>query len=190
MVNELIRRDDPEAIIHVVMFARMVNTMLVTQRSSVAGNIESKRSSGFPPKGTTWRGTGFDDTHKPFFDQHMSSGLPFRIPGFLATSFKKSMAEYFIRIQPPGMQTVLWRILVDPQGRNDLNRRCQHVAFVAKTHVRGEQEYLFTPYSVFYVRHIKWSTADAGTVVPHEILLTAEQNNKAHSEELPLAPWY
>ena len=91
-VNEFIRRDDPEVIIHVVMFARMVNTMLVTQRSSVGGSIEGRRvrhsrehwclrcnvgddtvacafvclsqSSGFPPKGTTWRGTGFDDVRE------------------------------------------------------------------------------------------------------------------------------
>ena len=42
-VNELIRRDDPEHTIHVAIFARMINAMLVVSRSSVGGNISRRR---------------------------------------------------------------------------------------------------------------------------------------------------
>ena len=37
----------------------------------------------FPPGGMTYRGGGFNDTHKSFFQV----GRKYRVPGFLATSF-------------------------------------------------------------------------------------------------------
>ena len=42
-----------------------------------------------------------------------------------------------------------WVIKFDPRGKDQLKYRCKHVNLVKKavTHVPGEEEYLFAPYS-------------------------------------------
>ena len=51
-----------------------------------------------------------------------------------------------------GQQAVLWVVRVDPAGEDDQAQRCKHVNFVTHALVEGEQEYLFTAYSIFTVR--------------------------------------
>ena len=58
---------------------------------------------------------------------------------------------------------------------------------ITNSHVKGEDEYLFAPYSVFQVVSCKWSDSNPD---PHEIVLTAALDNKLEEDNLPLAPWY
>jgi hypothetical protein len=140
----------------------------------------------FPPGGISWRGTGFEDAHRDFF----TPGKTYRVPGFLATSFSRAVAERFIfnNATALGKPAVLWKVHVNPEGEHQPGKLCRHVNYVAKTHVQGEQEYLFTAYSVFTIRQVTWSVNPQAT--PHEIELDAALDNQEHSLDLPLAPWY
>ena len=69
----------------------------------------------------------------------------------------------------------------------------RHVTFQTALHelcmvqVKGEEEYLFTAYSVFTV--IKPPRWGAKPTDWHEIHLQAALDNKLEDEDLPLAPW-
>ena len=88
---------------------------------------------------------------------------------------------------------------MDPAGEHDEAKRCKHVNLVEVSLVPGEQEYLFTAYSIFTVRRVEWGQGGAQHVVE---LDAASDNNAAAeggqgrwatpagSEQLPLAPWY
>jgi hypothetical protein len=143
----------------------------------------------------TYRGGGFDDSHRGFF----SVGKQYRQPCFLATSFSRSKAEFFRSMaQQKGFQSVLWVVHVDPAGEDDVTKRCKHVNFVEHSLVAGEKEYLFAAYSIFSVRKVSWGEGGA----PHLIEIDAASDNKpeaeggagrwatpAGSEGLSLAPW-
>ena len=74
-----------------------------------------------------------------------------------------------------------WLVRIDPV------HKCHHVNLVRSTHVEGEQEYLFAPYSTFTVLSATWN---AGTDADaHVIELRAAVDNRAEPEDLPLAPW-
>ena len=79
---------------------------------------------------------------------------------------------------------VRWLVRIDPINK------CHHVNLVRATHVAGEVEYLFAPYSAFTVLSAEWN---AGTTAePHVIELLAAVDNKDRQEapeDLPLAPW-
>ena len=98
----------------------------------------------------------------------------------------------------------MWVIHVDPVGQHDLSKRCKHVNFVQHSLIvdaagnPSELEYLFSAYSVFTVRSVRWGAGGA----PHRIELDAASDNRvaaeggagrwatpAGSEDLPLAPW-
>ena len=64
--------------------------------------------------------------------------------------------------------------------------RCKHVNLVHKTHVKGEEEFLFAPYSVFTLESVRWAASKDES---HRIVLVAAHDNKRESEDLPLAPW-
>ena len=118
----------------------------------------------------------------------------------VATSFSEDVATRFMRTaEAYGQQPVMWVVHVDPAGEHDADRRCKHVNYVSHTHVGGEAEFLFAPYSIFTVHSVNWGEDGA----PHRIELYAATDNRAEaeggdgqwatpvgSEELPLAPWY
>ena len=58
----------------------------------------------------TWRGGGFRDEHKQFFELLM--GKCYRVPGFLATSLNRSKAMDFISRADKAHPRILWCILV------------------------------------------------------------------------------
>ena len=95
---------------------------------------------------------------------------------------------------------------MDPAGEDDPTKRCKHVNFVEHSLVAGEFEYLFTAYSIFTVRSVRWGIDDGKD---HLIELDAASDNSpaaegggvggvdagrwatpADCESLPLAPWY
>ena len=188
LLNAAIRDDQDALAAPAAMLSRGINALCAEGRSGAV--------LPFPPGGDTYRGGGFDDAHRDFF----TVGKQYRVPGFLATSFSRPKAMEFVRRQEAyGRQGILWTVHVDPAGEADPSKRCKHVNLVQKSLVPGEQEYLFTAYSIFTVRSVVWGADGA----PHRIELDAASDNRAEaeggegrwatpagSERLPLAPWY
>jgi len=198
LLNAAYRDDNPRLAPVVAGFARALNETLCITR----GHPERLRA--FPPNSQTYRGGGFDDTHRGFF----TTGVTFRVPAFLATSFEEHVADTQMeRHSGNGLSAVRWTIHFDPTGDPDHPshvpaRRPAHVNFVQHANVAPEREYLFAPYSVFSVRSATWN---AGTLdSPHQIELDASPDSAyaagdaypdrafapRGTDHLPLAPWY
>jgi hypothetical protein len=177
--NEVLREDCASLARNSAIIARAINTNLVN-RGPITGN------SGFPPSGVCWRGGGFEETSRNFF----VPGKTYRAPCFLATSFKKSVTNFFMyQAEALGKPVVQWKIRVHPQGGNSLQHRCKHVNLLRVTHVAGEEEYLFAAFSVFTVHEVAWA-AKPTAQDPHCITIDAAiDNNALEAEDLPLAPW-
>jgi hypothetical protein len=187
LLNAAIRDDHATLAPSAATLTRGINAMCVEGRGGAV--------LPFPPSGTTLRGGGFNNDFMDFFTE----GKVFRQPCFLATSFAAHKAEEFrARAEAAGFPSVLWVIRVDPAGEHDLTKRCKHVNFVKHSLVPGEQEYLFTAYSIFTVRSVTWGVGGA----PHRIELDAASDNRVAaeggegrwatpigSESLPNAPW-
>eukprot|EP01043_Picozoa_sp_COSAG02_P028103 COSAG02_NODE_1689_length_11307_cov_50.624911_4_plen_1205_part_00 len=143
-----------------------------------------KDANRFPPGGRVYRGGGFDPKFRGFF----TAGKKYRVPGFLATSFDEQVAitfrdeEAFV---PDGGERILWVVHVDPAGETDRSRRCKH-AYLIRSHLSHEAEFLFTAFSVFTVRSVLWGKDGA----PSRVELDAAMDNETEDEDLPLAPWY
>ena len=179
ILNTVIRLDNQDALAGAVVLVRSINQLCVTRRINENQQV-------LPPDDRCFRGGGLPDQHRAFFQP----GKKYRVPGFLATSFKEDKAEEFLyrAHDESKLPAVKWVIELDPRGKSSFKYRCKHVNFVSKTNVPGEEEYLFAPYSVFTVKSAHWSdTPDDET--PHIITLTAAIDNRKESEELPLAPW-
>lgn len=179
MLNEAIREDNPEFLMHAMVVVCALNRLRVTARSS-RGAIQANR---FPTNGVSWRGSCLPDEHQSFFTE----GKIFRVPAYLATSFRENVALSFIERSDGTIPPCLWRVLVDPRGKMDPLYRCKHASYVNITQVKGEGEYLFAPYSVFTVETVRWSL---NPKVPHRIHLRAALDNNKESEAVPLSPWY
>ena len=182
VLNAVIRDDVSEEVGAAAIFFRGINTRRVTRVSKAAID------TSYPRNGETWRGGGFRTQHRAFFERMV--GKKYRVPGFLATSGKRSVAAKFAfeafeddRAHP----CVIWRITVDPRGELHPQYRVKHMTFVVKTLVAGEEEYLFAPYSVFTLVSTEWS---ANLSKPHEFTVRAAWDNKKEDEKLPLTPWY
>ena len=68
--------------------------------------------------------------------------------------------------------------------------RCKHVNLVEKTHIQGEEEFLFAPYSVFTVLSVTISASGKPNAShPIVIQLQAALDNREEPDDLPLSPW-
>jgi hypothetical protein len=84
---------------------------------------------------------------------------------------------------------VRWEVLLDARGRDCPEFRCKHVNFLDNTQNPGEEEFLFTPYSVFTV--LSLHVPDRASVQdPVVVQVEAAMDNTEEAEDLPLAPWY
>ncbi len=82
-----------------------------------------------------------------------------------------------------------WEVLLGPRGRDSPEFRCKHVNFLENTQLPGEEEFLFTPYSVFTV--LSLHVPDRPSVQdPVVVQVQAAMDNTEEAEDLPLAPWY
>ena len=176
LLNAAIRSDEEELMPSAAGLARSINTLCVVRYAGA--------DRAFPEGGITFRGTGFDNRHRDFFEPKKK----YRVPGFLATSFSEATARRFVFTNGTALDrpAVLWVVHVDPRGRDDADYRCKHVNFIEHALVPGEQEYLFTAYSVFTVRSCMWAEGDKVS----RIEVDAALDNVAEPEDLPLAPWY
>jgi hypothetical protein len=172
ILNEVVRNDTTGCIGPAASLTRAINEKLCVTPA------DQEPQPPFPPDYVCVRGGGFDDKYRDFFARERM----FRQPAFLATSFKESTAQTFM--ERSKMQAkVKWLIHIDP------DRKCRHVNLVT-TRAEGvpdEQEYLFTPYSVFTVRGARWASGTNDD--PHVIKLDAAPDNQGPPEDLPLAPW-
>jgi hypothetical protein len=205
MWTEVIRRDQASLARPSAIIARALNRQLVgaasTARAEVAG------ATDHPEQHCTWRGGGFGVPGLPADDpispeglrQFFTVGKTYRVKQCLATSFKESTADGFLRKAhdpamggDPGRQLAKWKVALDPRGADDAQFRCKHVQYLSETHVPGEEEFLFAVFSVFTVREVEWS---ADPAAPHRITIEAALDNKLDPDgqpwpdDLPLAPW-
>jgi len=203
-LNESIREDWPETVQSAAQIARCINQLLVNRRGIAAERIlQTVSENGCEPilcnkideiedifDNTkllkdeeahwciTFRGGGILPSKKAFFRQ----GTKYRTPQFLATSFSKKVQTDFMIRRGTGLDAIRWYFHV-PLGY------CRHAALLEKSNMgTAEFEYLFTPFSVFTVMHVKWSE-DPRPSEPHEIHLRASDDNKVEAEDLPSAPW-
>ena len=181
IINAVLRADDVAAMTPCVVLVRALNRLCVA-RKRTDGTIVR-----FPPGGHCWRGGGFDDRHKDFF----TIGRMYRVPGFLATSFSERVTTEFIyrAVHVGGRSGILWHVVVDLRGETDFAHKCKQSNFIQHTHVAGEAEYLFAPYSAFTVREVVWSSAPDDRT-PHRITIEALTDNRDAPAGLPLAPWF
>ena len=181
VINAVIRDDFADEIAASIMIFRSINSRRV-RRISDGPSLDEQ---SYPPKGETWRGGGFRDEFKPFFER--IEGEKYRVPGFLATSHDKKIAAGFAYKVNHDHPRAMWRVAFDKRGKDDPEYRVQHMSFVTKSLIGAECEYLFAPYSVFTLVSVKWSTR---LNEPHHFTIEAALDNQEEDEELPLAPWY
>merc|ERR1711971_553197 len=181
VLNAVIRDDVQAEVEAGAMIFRSINTRRVTRITDGATVDEQS----YPPKGETWRGASFRAEAQHFYS-NIKKGK-YRVPGFLATSNDQSIAAGFATRAHPDHPRALWCIKFDKRGELQPGYRIQHMTYVSKSLVPGEQEYLFSPYSVFTLVSVKWSNT---LRKPHEFVIEAALDNKKEDESLPLAPWY
>jgi len=181
VLNAVIRDDIEEEIKAAAVIFRSINSRRVKRVDTSDSGVDPT----YPKKGETWRGGGFRTRHRPFFERMI--GKKYRVPGFLATSIKRSVAAKFAFDPSKTHPCAIWRIAFDTRGKLHPEYRVQHMTFVSKTLIKGESEYLFAPYSVFTLLSVEWSPKRRK---PHEFVIQAAVDNQDEEEDLPLAPWY
>ena len=227
MWTEVIRRDQASLARPSAIIARALNRQLVgapsNDRDGVDGSADfpkAKHSSDPRLKFCTWRGGGFGVAGVPDSASVSSASLrafftpgkEYRVNQFLATSFSVDKADHFVRKShraDAGRELVKWRVALDPRGeemhspgdedyQSCRKFRCKHVQYLAETHVQGEEEYLFSAFSVFTVsaEHPPvWSATPTDPATPHAITVLPALDNKIQPDgqpwpdDLPLAPW-
>ena len=167
ILNEAIRNDDVELLPHAMVIVKALNQHLITrhQPRAVDDNM------------LLYRGAGLPDVHRSFF----TVGKVFRVPMFMATSVNRKVAMRFsYNAHTSDCPAVLWTIRF-PED-------CYHMNLLSVSEKPHEQEYLFTPYSVFTVGKVVWKKKPT-VKNPHEVTLLAASDNRTEAEDEPLAPW-
>jgi hypothetical protein len=215
MWNDVIRRDQASLARPSALIARALNTSIVgaataTRRKMGAVDFPPVRvGDGGERAFSTWRGGGFGDATaaagSPLSPAALAAfftpGKVYRTRQCLATSFNHDKAMEFVQDAWDGAsELVLWEVQLDAGGETDLECRCKHVNLLRATHVGAEEEYLFSPFSVFTVSADHppvWSTTPTtGPNTPHVITIVPALDNKYQPggdvrwpDDLPLAPW-
>ena len=131
------------------MIARGINHRVVNRgEDAQQAKLNKLWSTKFPKDGIVYRGGAFENSFQNFF----TTGKMYRVPGYLATSLAKNVAEGFALRAPEHMARVVWKIGVDTRGITDPMYRCKHAFVLEMTHIQGEEEYLFVPYRSVTVR--------------------------------------
>eukprot|EP00667_Euglena_gracilis_P004268 EG_transcript_4291 len=169
ILNEVIRNDIEKLMPYVATITRAINLLLVNARLS--GGI----------CGVVYRGGGLPNEHRDFFAPQQT----YRVPMFLATSVDRNTSiQQFCRraALQQRLPPVLWVVHLDQK------LGCKHVNHLKRSECEGEEEYLFSPYSVFTVQEVAWK-AKPTWQDPHVVHLLAAADNRLAPETLPLAPW-
>jgi len=171
ILNYLIREDDKEIMSEVCLLCKGINKLCTEGRVS-------KTLIAWPKNYILYRGAGLPDKYRPFFIK----GKKYRVPHFLATSREISTSKSFCKRQ--NNPCILYYFHVDKTNG------CCHANYVDRTNVDGEDEFLFSPYSVFTVVDNPIWKNNPTWVEPHEVHLLVAVDNKLENEMLPLSPWH
>lgn len=164
ILNYAIRSDTTSLLKPAIALCRAINQLLVTRKIIQPTNKMS------------YRGGGISGAFRHFYEETKK----YRAPMFLATSGNKKIAVGFIQrslTSNPEYEPILWYFKFD--------QSCKHVKYLSHC---GEEEFLFTAYSVFTVEKCIWKQTPT-SANPHEVYLKVAPDNQAESEELPSAPW-
>jgi hypothetical protein len=179
MINRSLRDDAPEVMPSLAVLVRGIN-MLCIKRCKPSEQL-------LPPNMRTFRGGELPMQHVEFYRTRL--GKKYRVPGYLATSFSERVAYNFLYTKfLEGKTPVKWIVELDPRGRDDPVFKCKHVNFL-DTNTLGEEEFLFTPYSVFTILEVR-VPHHPNDVDPVVVRLQAAVDNLKEDEGLDLAPWY
>ena len=173
ILNKALRDDSAEIMGHVAIIVRAINMQCVSRFSG--------KHIKWPKSNTTYRGTSMPRAALMWYTQ----GKEYRVPMYLATSSDEDKAEEFMR-GGSGLEPVMFIFHFDKV------KRCKHVNFVNKTTVKGENEFLFAPYSVFTVRRaevVKEPRVTEFERIYHIVEVDVAYDNTKHSLELTLAEW-
>ena len=109
------------------MLVHAMVLILAINKLCVVRGARSDAALKFPDHGITYRGGALPDEHQAFF----TAGKKYRVPGFLATSFRESVAERFIYMAyADDSPCIKWVVHVDERGAADFKYRCKHVNYV------------------------------------------------------------
>jgi len=174
ILNRALRRDDAELLGTAVPLMRGMSSYLVQRKEGAGERKEGAGGKHVFPK-VVWRGSSLPSEFRGFF----VPDVKFRIPSFFATSSNQDVALCFMRKTPNKDMRVLWVVHLPSAAE------CAHVRLIdAKSSCKGEEEYLFPPYSTFTV--LSSSKDEQGHYV---VELQAAACNKLEDESLPSAPW-
>jgi len=176
IINEIVRDDkDGEALRQCVVLCRAINDHCVVRGRNLKMLMQQLRENNF----TLYRGTSMPNAALQFFCE---VGKKFRIPMYFASSFQVSKAIFFLASSSQECP-VLFTIHVDHQ------MGCLQACYIeGLTVVRGEDEYLFVPYSRFVVEAVENFDHPIKSN-PAKVTLRACVDNKEESETVPLASW-
>ena len=142
MINGVIRGDTPELVELVTPLCRCINELCISRLSP-----EIAQKLPYPADCCTYRGGVLPSEHVKFFaDLLKSKNKKYRVPGYLATSFSSKVAKQFAhqaflqsredREEDP-YSPVIWKIKLNPEGKDDFYCRTMNANFVEKTDVKG-----------------------------------------------------
>jgi hypothetical protein len=138
----MLRRDDPDVAPHIAKYVATINQSLVHRETETI--LQPMHQ---PKNGKLYRGGGMPHEFFGFF----TAGKKYRVPGFLATSLNENVARKFMAManQSRNEPCVLWIVNVDS--------KCLHASYIARTHAQTEEEFLFAPYSPFKVLRVSYA---------------------------------
>lgn len=180
LLNEVIRSDQlGEAFTHAMTLTRLMNTLIVTDRS-----VRKDARIPSPKNNETFRGSGI-----PWIEvQKFIVGLSYRVSMFVATAFVKKTAYNFLKKVASPLVPVLFIFQLD----EDLG--VDHAMYLeGLTLVEGEWEFLYSPYSAFTVVKVELPPGDAASIRwsnPVIITLAVAPDNLAEPEDLPTISWH
>ena len=131
----------------------------------------------------TYRGAGMPQEHLEFYLDRAKGSIQekrIRTQHYVSSTFDRDTAVTFMASRG-GSSPVLWVFKFSP------DQRCDHVAFLNRSEVKSEREFLLEPYTVLTVLEVYESAGEDG---PHTVIVVkVAENNREHPNDLPLAPW-
>lgn len=123
------------------------------------------------------------------------TGKVYRVPGLLATSMFKGVANTFMGSDrmSSSCEKVLYIVLLcrnRETGKLESDKQPNHLAFIDFSETPGEYEFLFSAYSAFRVHSVKRSSKPTNMNFPHEITIVACLDNQDEDQDVPSAPWH
>jgi len=181
ILNEVLRDDVHGLMPQAATLTRAITSIVVKARGGKNPNHVWPKDFGY----VSYRGTVMP---REEVDRFFLEGLQYRVPMFLATSFKEDVPIDFMQRgmqnAPAGHTPVLFKFCLDQKNG------CDHALYIEKISLcQNEHELLFVPYSSFQVLKITIPPVpDAEN--PKVIELMVFPNNKTVREDVVCSKWH